>query len=315
MSHDQGIDYGHGQSNIDSVTGIRYGCISTNSLTAYFWDSVEHDYGPATCPVCGNHAVDFDDPSVPDLSELGNDEIPSYRPNIRCHDYWCASCEHTLDSSAAFPDEAIGWSIEETDQDHQSDSPEHPNANVTLLVVDCLDSDALVIKSQFYTYAKFCSPCVPGACSLDSPLSLQKIFPRYDRSSQEPVRCYCLDTSWFDSDRPCPYPYWDVVTDRPLYSPPALPHVGRFGKFETTGEVRLVRRGEWYLNDAFGDAVVATCDHIVRPSIILRVVALSDDGTYLWSRFLAENPDYSPPVEAAPSCVTDRLDEENDPLP
>ena len=64
---------------------------------------------------------------------------------------------------------------------------------------DCLDSDVMVIESPFYTYARFCSPCAPGAGDLNN----------YDRNG---VKTYCLDGSWFDSGV-APYPVYSVETD------------------------------------------------------------------------------------------------------
>jgi hypothetical protein len=52
---------------------------------------------------------------------------------------------------------------------------------------DCID--IFVIKSPFYTYAKFCSPCAPGACYLPD-------FITDDKPDNN--KCYCLDSEWFE---------------------------------------------------------------------------------------------------------------------
>ena len=62
-----------------------------------------------------------------------------------------------------------------------------------------------VTKSPYFTLAKFCSPCAPGAGSLDSP-------------SDGGVKTYCLGADWFDSENPCPYPIYSVATGE-LISP------------------------------------------------------------------------------------------------
>lgn len=67
-------------------------------------------------------------------------------------------------------------------------------------LTDCLDSDIFVLKSPYYTFAQFCSPCVPGAGNLDHPMP-------------EGVKTYCLGHDWFD-DGKAPYPVYDVVTNR-----------------------------------------------------------------------------------------------------
>jgi hypothetical protein len=71
---------------------------------------------------------------------------------------------------------------------------------------DCLDSDVVVLKSPFYTFARFCSPCVPGACSLNSPM---------DGGAQ----CYALGHDWFYDSEPAmaPYPVYSVMTDREVF--------------------------------------------------------------------------------------------------
>ena len=72
-----------------------------------------------------------------------------------------------------------------------------------------LDStEVLVIASPYYTYAQFCSPCVPRAGTLDTPLSEDSGAPK----------TYCLDRTWF-YDEQCPYPYWVVGTGELAYSP------------------------------------------------------------------------------------------------
>ena len=63
-------------------------------------------------------------------------------------------------------------------------------------IIDCLDSDLMIIKSDYYTFAAFCSPCVPGAGNLDE-------------SCDDGIKTYCLDSSWFDNNI-APYPIYKV---------------------------------------------------------------------------------------------------------
>jgi hypothetical protein len=53
-------------------------------------------------------------------------------------------------------------------------------------IIDCLDSDLMVLKSPYYTFSQFCSPCVPGAGNLDSPCPTG-------------VKTYCLGDDWFEN--------------------------------------------------------------------------------------------------------------------
>jgi hypothetical protein len=66
----------------------------------------------------------------------------------------------------------------------------------------CLDSAVMVIKAPYYTYCKYCSPCVPGAGDLDNP-------------EVNGVKTYCLGWDFF-TDNKAPYPVYDVKTDKLL---------------------------------------------------------------------------------------------------
>lgn len=166
-----GIDYGLGTTNIDTATGIRYGVISQHSVNAdAFFEEQELDYGDASCPKCGTMALEYD-----------RDKHESYESGNGCADYACEQCAYVFDSSEAFPEEANGWHIKDDEY----------------VIVDCLQSDAMVIKSPYYTLAPFCSPCVPGAGDLNS--------------AGDGVKTYCLGHDWFDGGK-APYPVYSVAT-------------------------------------------------------------------------------------------------------
>jgi hypothetical protein len=168
-----GIDYGLGKSNIDVKTGIRYGVISQHAVRAESTDDFEYNYGPAQCPAGHGEVVSSDDESVTD--EEWNDG----------KDFACTKCQKCYWSDSVYGDDPIGWSYEQHGYE----------------LKDCLDSDIFVLGSPFYTYAAFCSPCVPGACSLNSPLD-----------PEVGVKCYALGHEWFDDDR-APYRVWRVADD------------------------------------------------------------------------------------------------------
>jgi len=79
--------------------------------------------------------------------------------------------------------EPIGWEY----QDEQ------------YILVDCLDSCTMVIKSPYITYCRLCSPCVPNAGDLDTPDDLG-------------YEAYCLGPDFFDEYSPIPYKVYDAVT-------------------------------------------------------------------------------------------------------
>lgn len=169
-----GIDYGNGRTNIDLLNGIRYGVISQHAVTQTWNDSAEADYGEPTCPKCGNTVVAYDN--------FPKDIIDDFEDSRGCADYVCEPCEYIFDSCEAFSDAPNGW--------HYSGEGYE--------LVDCLDSDIMILKSDYYTTAVFCSPCVPGACSIES----------YDPNG---TKAYCLGHDWFESDK-APYPVYSVET-------------------------------------------------------------------------------------------------------
>lgn len=57
--------------------------------------------------------------------------------------------------------------------------------------------DIFVTLSPYFTRAKFCSPCAPGACYLLNP-------------NADGERAYCLGHEWFEG--PAPYPVYRVDT-------------------------------------------------------------------------------------------------------
>lgn len=180
------IDYGMGLTNIDNATGIRYGVISQHSLASWFYDSFEADYGPATCPKCGDDAMSHAD------VEADTDEWES--AEHECADYACTACEYVFGSESAYPEEPRGHSLNEDGY----------------RAIDCLDSDVMLLASPFYTRAPFCSPCVPGAGNLDDACT-----------STEPVnedweKTYCFGHEWFE-DGIAPYRVFCVADDAEVF--------------------------------------------------------------------------------------------------
>lgn len=211
------FDYGLGRTNIDLSNGIRYGVISTHSLDASFWESVENDYGPPSCPKCGSENLVSGDAVTDDDAEEGYEP---YRGRSCVGDHWCESCRIYFDHEDATPDDPIGWNLFEVE-----------NGETVFHAVDCLDSDVMVLKSRYYTFAPFCSPCVPGAGNLDSTSDNMLAFVRTslrrighaDLSGPDDfvpfgVKTYCPDKLYF-SKGACPYPYWSVETNELAYVP------------------------------------------------------------------------------------------------
>lgn len=68
------------------------------------------------------------------------------------------------------------------------------------------DGDIFIVKSPFYTYAQFCSPCAPGAVNLMAPVS---------QEFQE-CRGYCFGHDWFEKGT-APYPVFSVETGEQIF--------------------------------------------------------------------------------------------------
>lgn len=164
----RGIDYGFGKTNIDHKTGIRYGVISQNSVGPDAIGDLEPDDGDPTCPECGGDVIESSDPGV------------ARRPWNKGKDYACPECKKVFWSDSVFGDQPIGFGLDDGQYK----------------LTSCLDSDLMVLDSPYYTFAAFCSPCVPGACSLDSPCV-------------DGDRCYALGHDWFEGGV-APYPLYRV---------------------------------------------------------------------------------------------------------
>jgi len=160
---EQSIDYGMGLANVDSKTGIRYGVISQHSVSGDALNDMDYDY-PLGCPDCGSDAL-----------------VASKSTRF---DFYCQSCKTWHMSDSCYGDEVTGFHLEDGEY----------------TLVDCLDSDIMVIRSPYYTFAQYCSPCVPGAGNLDSPMP-------------DGAKAYCLGLDWFDDYSSCPYTIYRVSDD------------------------------------------------------------------------------------------------------
>lgn len=178
-----GIDYGMGKTNVDSKSNIRYGVINQNEVLQAWADSSESWYGDPTCPKCGNEVKEFsahmkeyaiDDDSIFDEWEHNEHE---------CDDYICPDCEYIFGNESAFGDEP--HSFEYSGDGYQCSQSGD-------------DGDIFILKSPYFTYAQFCSPCAPGAGYIMNPC-------------ETGPKTYCFGPDWFDDEK-APYPVYSVET-------------------------------------------------------------------------------------------------------
>lgn len=72
------------------------------------------------------------------------------------------------------------------------------------LAESCFDgAEIMIMKSPFYTYGAFCSPCVPGAINID-------VLGDDDKA-------YCFGHDWFDAGK-APYRVFSVETGKEVLS-------------------------------------------------------------------------------------------------
>lgn len=159
----KGLNYGAESSNIDIETGVRYGVISANKLSSAICDVLEPIY-ECSCPDCG--------------APMKNNEPPE--------DLLCEACGYKgRDESEFYPEEPSWWAYEENNLFFMQDEY----------------NDIIIFKSPFVAYAQFCSPCMPGACNLESPLA--------EDSRDRDNLCYALDETWFEGNE-APYDYFKL---------------------------------------------------------------------------------------------------------
>lgn len=174
----KGIDYSSGRSNVDK-NGNHHGVISQHSVMPEAMDDVTYTYGqpePSECPECGVE-----------------NKVAEWGDTAECQ------CGHAYEVELPDGAEPTGWHYKKEGY----------------VLCDCLDSDIFVLESPYYTYAQFCSPCVPGAGNLDSPFdgpvdgwadaAVEAGFPK----------TLCLGHDWFEGGT-APYPVFSVETNQPV---------------------------------------------------------------------------------------------------
>lgn len=163
-----GIDYGRGtDANTDTVTGIRYGIINQNSLMP--------------------EALD-------DIYTNGDDigyvnAIAEAKAGLKDAIYGVLNEMMSNQKADEIAEESAENIIDDLDGDcfsgGESGPYEYEQDGYQLRTTS--NHELFVIKSDYYTLCRFCSPCFPGAGNLD----------QWD---EDGVKTYCLDGSWFDKD-------------------------------------------------------------------------------------------------------------------
>jgi len=194
MTNYAGIDYGCGKTNINKETGIRHGVISQNSIGQ---DSLSDFF---------NNADDLTFKEyISEAKSKLRDALSDYFSDVK----WGDMKQSKLDMAVDDAFEAVEDSLNEQYE------PQNPSVEYNqegYVIVNCLDSDLMIIKSPYITVAQFCSPCCPGACSLNSPLETEEEVDGNFDPRKSYNRCYCLGPDWFDEYNKIPYPVWNAET-------------------------------------------------------------------------------------------------------
>jgi len=174
---DYGINWAGSHSvNVDTTTDIRYGVIPHNAVGSAWYDSSEAQYGEpdlydCVCPDCG--------------ATMESENPIAWGDTLHCEE--CGEFELEFSDCmepTSFTYDSEGYECEQIGE-----------------------VDIFISKSPYYTHARYCSPCAPGACYLLSPCDT------------DGPKAYCFGHDWFDSYRPCPYPVYRVSDNALVYSP------------------------------------------------------------------------------------------------
>jgi len=184
-----GLDYSLGRSNVNKETGIHYGVISQNSVMPEALDDIMTYGEDLAWEEALAEAIAEAKATAAEGEEIDEDSISE-----SLSEGWESSLGNYLYESEGYK------------------------------LTGCLDSDLFVMASRFFTYAQFCSPCVPGAGNLDSAwetlgkqVSAAEIVTLATAAGFP--RAYCLGHDWFDGGR-APYPVFSVESGA-LVEPPA----------------------------------------------------------------------------------------------
>jgi len=97
----------------------------------------------------------------------------------------CGENDDESEESEEFMDEPISYIIKNGDYLAESDSV----------------GDIFIMKSPYFTYCKFCSPCAPGAGYI---LNQEK----------DGIKTYCLGPEFYEEEEGIPYKIYEVKTGK-----------------------------------------------------------------------------------------------------
>lgn len=172
-------------TNQDPKTGIHYGVISQNNIVQSWAEYSEPVYGPICCPYCGK-----------EIKEDENEEAAAV--DNAAEDFYCKNCGREFSGEDATPEEPTGYMIDTEKLKAQS----------------CLDNDVMIVLSEFFTYCRPCSPCVPNAGDLNSPAE-----------EGEGIPAYCFSPEFYYDEEKPGFDIYSVQTRQKVYTAEASAEV------------------------------------------------------------------------------------------
>jgi hypothetical protein len=107
--------------------------------------------------------------------------------------------------------ETIDTAIDRFSENYQNDEPQfYYDDDEYVAIYSQILCCWIIEKSPYYTFCKGCSPCVPNAGDLDSPVT-PDCYDEHDVPiwSSNVMRAYCLPKEFFEDDK-APYEYFEV---------------------------------------------------------------------------------------------------------
>lgn len=230
-----GIDYsGPGSAiNRDPETGIRYGVISQHSIQS----DVMSDIWSEARDLSYEAAVEGIKQRLRDAVNSGNPRqyLQDSLKDIRIYTADIDEMEAIIRGQICSLDDKVRgmWDVISDafgDRYEPCDSHDWLWEKDGYTLSNCLQADVFVSKSPYFTYAQFCSPCVPGAGNLDRPQhNPESIAWNKDRTIDPSApkenyiemtgeesgwpRVFCLGHDFFENEE-APYPVFSVATGK-----------------------------------------------------------------------------------------------------
>jgi len=196
-----GLDYSGPGSDVnrDKDTRIRYGIMSTHAVAP---EALEDIY---------THGTDVDyENYIAELKDKLRGVLSDYFSDVKLSGDDISALDAAVDGAFEAVNDDLDY------QNNNGCTRMLYKADGYVLQTDSY-GDLWVIKSPYFTYAQFASPCAPGACHLENPLEGYGMTEEKKSEKLAANKCYCLSGDWFDKENPCPYDIYSVETGELAY--------------------------------------------------------------------------------------------------